>query len=177
MSGLLAPPVSVPPPLYTGSFYAVEAAGGVTRLDGRNSGGLDVGLRASSVLQMADVAARYELAMLPDAELHGLAVSAQFHPFFMFMLGSDRLWTTLASIYLRLGLGGAYVTGGSGFAGIWDWGAGLDTPLTDPDAGHSLWLGFEYRRTSLLDPPGDAAVGDDPVQSFVFRAGWRFNAL
>ena len=177
MAGLWGPPISVPPPLYTGSFYALETGGSLSRAHGQSAGGLDLGLRASSVLHMADVAVRYEFTNLPDSAFHGLAASAQLHPFFMFMLGSDRLWTTLASVYLRLGLGAAYLTGGTGFGGLWDWGAGLDTPVTDPDAGQSLWLGFEYRRTSLLDPPGGDPLGDSVLQSFILRAGWRFNAL
>jgi hypothetical protein len=170
LSALLAPPVTVPPPRYTGSFYALEAAGGLGRSDARNGLSVDLGVRASSVLQMADIAARYELLRVDDASLHAGVVSAQFHPFFMFMLGADRLWTTLASVYLRLGLGGGHATH-AGFTGLWDWGAGLDTPITEPDAGSSLWLGFEYRRTSFLDTSGD------PLQSFLLRAGWRFNAL
>jgi len=90
------------------------------------------------------------------------------------MLGSDRLFTTLASVYVRLGLGGGWLTGGSGGAALWDWGAGLDTPLTEPDAGHSLWLGFEYRRTSTLDDP---TLGDPPLQTLVLRLGYRFNVF
>jgi hypothetical protein len=169
-----APAVEVPPPRYTGAFYAIEAAGGLVRFEGDNAPGVDVGVRASSVLQMADLAARYELSTAADEAQHRLMASAQLHPFFVFMLGSDRLFTTLASVYLRLGLGGGWLTGGAGGAVLWDWGAGLDTPLTEPDAGQSLWLGFEYRRTSTLD---DETFGAPPLQTFVLRLGYRFNAF
>lgn len=136
--------------------------------------GLDLGLRASSVLQVADLAARYELSTAGDAQQHRVMASAQLHPFFMFMLGSSRVWLTLASVYVRLGLGGGYLTQGPGATGLWDWGAGLDTPVTEPDAGRSLWLGFEYRRTSGLDSD---PFGDTPLQTFLLRIGWRFNEI
>jgi hypothetical protein len=139
-----------------------------------NAAAAELGVRASSVLQMADLAARYELSTVADASQHRLMASAQLHPFFIFMLGPDRLFTTLASVYLRLGLGGGWLSGGPGAAAFWDWGAGVDTPLTEPDAGDSLWLGFEYRRTSTLD---DDALGDPPLQTFVLRLGYRFNAF
>jgi hypothetical protein len=169
-----APAVEVPPPRYTGAFYAVEAAGGLARLEEDHAPAFDIGLRASSVLQMADVAARYELSTVADEAQHRLMFSAQLHPFFIFLLGSDRLFTTLASVYVRLGLGGGWLSGGPGGAVLWDWGAGLDTPLTEPDAGSSLWLGAEYRRTSTLD---DESIGAPPLQSFVLRLGYRFNVF
>ncbi len=179
---LAAPPsapgtaAALPPPLFTGAFYGVEASGGLAFADGEIGPSATMGVRAASVLQAADLAARYSLLKPGEATGHAVMVSAQLHPFFMFMLGSDRLWTTLASTYVRLGLGGAYITGGAddGLAGLWDWGAGLDAPLTDPDAGQSLWLGFEYRRLSALD---GAPLGRRPVQSIELRLGWRFNAI
>jgi hypothetical protein len=93
------------------------------------------------------------------------------------MLTGEGLWQSLAAVYVRLGLGAGIEqrsAGGSSALMLWDWGAGFDLPVTDPDAGRSLWLGLEYLRTSALE---DAPVNRPVLQDVLLRVGWRINVL
>lgn len=174
-----APPAPTPPPRYSGAFIGVEAGSGLAfSTDGREEAGFSarLALRASTVLQLADVNLGFDHERFEGPVAYRLSLATQLHPMFLFMLGNDRLWMSLASIYLRLGLGASFLRGRGvdDWGGSWDWGVGLDVPLFDPDAGQSLWLGAEYRRTSLLDPPPGHA---EPGQTTSLRLGWRVNAL
>jgi hypothetical protein len=95
------------------------------------------------------------------------------HPLFFFLLTSDGPSATLASLYVRLGFDPMLAKAGGGFEGAiaWDWGVGLDVPLTDRDAEHSLWLGAEYVRTAAL---GDGPIEGMALHDVCLRIGYRF---
>lgn len=141
--GLLA--LAAPkPPLYTGAYLGVLAGGGLAIAEGEAGVGAVAGVRASTVLHLADVEARYQLA----SETHQGLVSVHLHPLFLFLLANSRLGATLGSLSLELGGGPA--SGPGGFGLVWVWGGGVQVPLTEPDEGQSLWLGGAVTRTSNL---------------------------
>ena len=135
-------------PLYTGAYLGVFAGGGLAIAEGLVGSGATVGARASTVLHLADVEARYQLAAGPTATTHQGLVSVHLHPLFLFLLANNRLGATLGSLSLELGGGPA--SGPGGFGLVWVWGGGVQVPLTEPDAGQSLWLGGVVTRTSDL---------------------------
>jgi hypothetical protein len=164
----------LPPPRFSGSYWGVEAGAGWTASSGLNA---RAGVRAASLLQIADAALQYAASSGRDGQLHRGTLSAQVHPFFFFMLTGEGLWQALAGIYVRTGVGvGGYATAGRPLeaVGTLDWGVGLDAPLTPPDAGRSVWLGLEYLRTSAL---GDAQPWETPIQDLTLRVSWRVNVL
>lgn len=131
--------------MYTGAYLGLLAGGGFALHDGDVAPGAVVGARASTVLHLADVEARYQMAA---AEHHGV-VSVHLHPLFLFLLANNRLGATLGSLSLELGGGPAWSDAG-GFGLAWVWGGGVQVPLTEPDAGQSWWLGGALTRTSDL---------------------------
>jgi len=162
------------PPRFSGSYWGVEAGGGFSPGGGVNA---RAGLRAASLLQIADAALHYAATRANDAELHRAALSAQVHPFFFFMLTGQGVWQAIAGLYVRGGLGvGGFAAAGERLepVGTVDWGVGFDVPLTPPDAGRSVWLGFEYLRVSAL---GKSAPWETPIQDLTVRVGWRVNVL
>lgn len=164
----------LPPPRFSGSYWGLEAGAGWTASSGLNA---RAGVRAASLLQIADAALQYAASSAPEGQLHRGTLSAQVHPFFFFMLTGEGLWQALAGLYVRAGLGvGGYSGEGRPLqaVGTLDWGVGLDVPLTPPDAGRSVWLGLEYLRTSAL---GDAQPWETPIQDLTLRVSWRVNVL
>lgn len=176
----LAAPPAEPEPAgepYTGAFRAVQLGAGPVIADGVGLG-FSVGVRASSVIHLADLELEYRLTSLPDEGLtqHQLALAGQLHPLFLFLLTNNRWGATLASLFVRLAIGPTYTSVGhrEEFEVAWDWGVGLDVPLTSPDDGTSFWLGGLFTRSCV--------IGEDPFEqgtsSFVLlRLGYRLNGL
>jgi hypothetical protein len=168
---------TLPPPRYTGAYWGLEAGAGLARAPDDDSLHLRLGARFSSLLQVGDLAVQYGLSGVDGGQLHRATVSGQLHPFFFFMLTGEGLWQSLAAVYVRLGLGAGVEQRADGDATalmLWDWGAGFDLPVTEPDDGRSLWLGLEYLRTSGLD---EDPVNRPVLQDVLLRVGWRINVL
>ncbi|MEZ4474307.1 MAG: hypothetical protein R3F60_26680 [bacterium] len=158
-------------PLYTGAFRGLlVGVGGVVETTGF---AFALGGRASSVLHLADVEARYQLSEVQAGRAHQAYVTAHLHPLFLFLLANNRLGWALGSLSLRLGGGPAWrADEGTGL--VWEWGGGFDVPLTAPDAGQSLWLGAALTRTSDL---AYRVLDEEVATHLLLRLEYRLNDL
>lgn len=176
---LAAPPQDADgePTPYTGAFRGVQLGAGPVVADAPGIG-FSLGVRASSVIHLADIELEYRLASPSgvDATQHQVVLAGQLHPLLLFLLTNNRWGATLASVFVRVGVGPTLTTTGRSqrFGVSWDWGVGFDVPLTSPDAGSSFWLGALYDRS--------CAIGEDPfeqgtVSYVLLRVGYRLNGL
>ncbi|MCB9548993.1 MAG: hypothetical protein H6706_24590 [Myxococcales bacterium] len=167
----LAQPAQPRNPLYTGAFRGLLVGGGAVA----EGPGLafTLGARASSVLHLADVEARYQLSDVEAGTTHQGYVTAHLHPLFLFLLANNRLGWALGSLSLRLGGGPAY-RAGEGTGLVWEWGGGFDVPLTAPDAGRSFWLGASVTRTSDL---AYEVLDGEVATHLLLRLEYRLNDL
>lgn len=177
-AGAPAEPHDLDPLVYSGAFRSLEAGAGPSWLAGELGGAAFAAARVSAVLHLADVEVAYHVAHVPeaDATLHRLGVGVNLHPLFLFLLTGDALGATLASLHVRFGLAPSLAAAGGDFeAGVaWDWGVGMDLPLTALDAAESFWLGAQYVRVSALD---DGPFEDEVAQSVYLRVAYRVHGL
>lgn len=140
-------------------------------------------LRGSSTPTTTGLGGPVELEVTTD----GVSASIAIHPLFIAM-PIDPFWgVVFASLHI---LGGASLEHAT-FAGpagafeqdwtiAWHLGGGLDIPLTDQNAGSSLWVGGQYRfNTYTTDVPALEAVEEDFYQQhfFLVSLSYRINGL
>lgn len=176
---LRLPPVRLEPPRYSGAFRGLVLGGGPAFLDGAHGVAASLSARLSTVLHLADLELGYHLLHVPegDATAHRLALSAQLHPLFPFLLLDGGLNAVLASLYVRLGIGPSLTRAADGDYGVgatWDWGVGVDAPIAGLEAGASFWLGALYLRSAALD---EGPLADETVQQVHLRVGYRLHGF
>lgn len=185
---------------FNGTFSALEARYGFTQVGGNDYGGysLDVGARMSFPMYVGDLrlSYRYDDLSHPSGakdlgalSSHSVITSFALHPLYLVLLGNDWLSYTIASLYADVGLGmhlswrepsgsGAAAGGDTfdpGFA--WHWGAGLDVPLWDADAGQAPWLNLSYRNQRADFDLNDQQEISLSTHTFFVGLSWRFNRL
>ncbi len=183
-------------PFYTGAFLAAGAFAGPSLLGGDaldSATALTAGawLQASSPTQVldgrftwygtsADLTAQGDPLQLRQDTF---ALTAGGHPFFLTHLENNRLFYTLAGAYLLFGVD---LTRSSASTptrdhAAWDLGvllgAGLDTPLDDPDDGGALWLGLQYVYNPWDLDLGGGQTLDVGQHLLVLQLGYRRNGL
>ena len=108
-------------------------------------------------------------------------VHGAFHPIYIALLLSDWLGYTLAGWYIEAGVGVHHTVIPDGdrsdIGARFSLGTGVDTPLSDPDAGFSVWFNLVYRYNWT-----DFDFGDGNEVNLHHHAGWagfslRFNGL
>jgi hypothetical protein len=138
----------------------------------------------ASILSLADVqisfvGSRYRAELEQgsfDVTRFSVGGEIHLHPLFLFTIRNTRVWYWLAGIYGSVGMDldiTQFEDEGTELDFGWHIGAGMDVPLTDPDAGSSLWLGLAYRLKFLeiLDPHGIAADFDEHM--LLLTIGYR----
>ena len=116
--------------------------------------------RVSQVLSLADFQLDYRFAQYDtdssgDAlgvSQHAFCFGAAFHPLFLLNVGSKRLAYFAASLYIRAGLGVSVTDVRLPARGVGDWeanftynfGTGLDFPVSDPNVPWNFWFGAHY---------------------------------
>ena len=128
-----------------------------------------------------------------DATLtrHNVHAALQVHPFFLGVLGGDRISYTIASWYLLVGFGVdvTQITPTSSapddavgtrlVAPGWRFGSGLDTPLDSPEDGGAFWLGFQYQLGLVRGVRSNEEIGRDRAleHMMLVRLTYRWNGL
>ena len=171
---------------YNGSFTALEAQlgrPGLLQDDAAPQGwALDVGVRAAFPMSLLDtrLGYRYDALSLKDGDLstHGLRLDLAVHPLYIFNLGSDWLSYAVGGLHLHAGLGPMLgrAPDSSVLAFSWQWGAGLDLPLWNADAGQAPWLNLIYRNLRA-DLDFDARPLDLSTHTLMVGLSWRTNGL
>ena len=179
---------------FNGSFVALGVRLGQTQAgtSGFDGDTLDVGGRFSFPMYVGDVRVAYRYDNLTntgagargDLNNHSLSASLALHPFYLFLLGSDWLSYTFASLYADVGLGvqrstlrqpGRAAEADLGL--VWHWGVGIDVPLWDPDVGFAPWLNIMYRNhRATHDRDGVPDIGM-PLHTVFLGLSWRVNTL
>lgn len=182
------------PDSFNGSFVDLGVRLGQTQAgtSGFDGDTLDLGGRFSFPMYVGDVRLAYRYDNLTntgagargDLNAHSMSASLALHPFYLFLLGSDWLSYTFASIYLDAGLGmqrstlrqtGRAAETDLGF--VWHWGVGIDVPLWDPDVGFAPWLNVLYRNhRATHDRDGVPDIGM-PLHTVFLGLSWRINTL
>lgn len=151
---------------WTGAFVGLGAFGGVAWL-GNSGMGDDLGwtagvlARMNLVLSLFDFQIDYRYSRFNTTwrdtpiglDHHAVGAALGVHPLFLLNLGGNRVSYALAAFYLQVGVTldvtGVTDTRQGKSASDVDWGLnvgfGGDFPVTDPDAGNSLWIGALYR--------------------------------
>jgi len=169
--GLCAP--EGPPRLYTGAYLGALAGAGVASDAGEVGWSGTVGVRASSVLHLADVEARYQVDGVATDRAHQGMLAMHLHPLFLFLLANNTLGATLGSLAVEVAAGPAWSErNGSGL--LWSWGGSFEVPLTPPDAGQSLWLGSSVTFSHDL---AYSALAGEVTNRLIFRLEYRHNGL
>ena len=185
---------------FNGVFYGIGAFAGPTLMMNdafEDTMGVVYGakFRISLVLQLVDLHLAYHhTAASPTAGEHtydvstdSLSTSFGIHPFFLVFFDRPPLRYLLGSIYI-LGGGGLELAefrwGTNSYEESWKigfhMGFGADYPITSPDAGYALWLGFQYRLNFV---PTEMPVIDAANESylrqhiFAFDLSLKFNGL
>jgi len=185
---------------YSGLFWGFAAVAGPTLIANdsfEDTTGLAYGarFRTSFVLQLLDLHLTYlhaESEPVSNGTSYSIAsdavsVSFAVHPFFLLMFNSP------PTNYL---FGSMYFMGGASFeftnysweddqleeAGeiAWHLGLGSDYPLTNPNVGHGLWLGVQWRVTFVpTELPLLDSIYEDSLRQHLFSASlsYRFNGL
>ena len=177
---------------FVGQFTGVDARLLLSNAEGTGleGWGVDAGVRFAFPIYLGDFRLSYRHDALgapgvPGGSLtsHSVGGNLAFHPLYLFLLGSDWLAYVAGSFYLDAGFGGQYVTrelgdeSESSPAFFWNWGAGVDVPLLDPDVGWAPWLNVSYRNHRGLAPgPGDALEWTS-THSLMLGIGFRVNRL
>lgn len=174
---------------FNGSFVEVSSRAALSRVTSSEYGGWswDVGLRQALVMHLLDTRIAYaEDRLSPRDEnasgefvLRTVGITTGFHPLYMALLLSDWFGYVIASWYIEVGLAGQHgVVDGDQDLGLrWSIGSGLDIPVTDPDAGWSIWLNGVYR---YVWSDFDFDAGGE--ENLYHHEGWaglsvRFNGL
>lgn len=185
---------------YSGLFWGFAAVAGPTLIANgsfEDTTGLAYGarFRTSFVLQLLDLHLTYlhaESTPLNEDTKYNIAsnaVSLSFaiHPFFLLMFTAPPTNYLFGSMYF---MGGAsfeftdYSWQGeqleeSGEIG-WHLGLGTDYPVTDPNRGHGLWFGVQWRVTFIpTELPLLDSIHEDVLRQHLFSASlsYRFNGL
>ncbi len=167
---------------YTGGHIGVGLIAGPhlladTSWDGGLGWMLGAHARVATVMQVIDFQLEYHFAVHQlrvegaevDMHRHSLSSSVNLHPFFLQVLGNNRFYYTLAGLYLQSGFSVEF-TGLQGrdlnldrddIAFGLHIGAGIDTPLDDPNVGGGgFWLGVNWRWKWVFMTPGLGAHDD-----------------
>lgn len=173
---------------FTGSFTDVSARFGFANLSDASAKNtsVDAGVRAAFPMYLLDtrLAYRFDSFSIDDGmRQHSLGLSTGLHPLYLLMLKNDWLGYFAASFYIDLGAGvksSTLTTAGESTRdrGVyWHWGLGIDVPLTNPDAGKSLWLNFLYRNMREDFDRADDTSLDLNRHMAIVGLSWRMNGL
>ncbi len=162
------------PILYTGAFRALQLDLGSTPPFAAEQTTLGLSARAATVLSLLDGELRYALRMADGRRVHRLGATAHLHPLALTALLNHQWGRWLSAASAHLGMGTALTEGeSSGAFGLWwSYGAALDIPLADPDAGSALWLGLVYENSGF-----SAAIEQSRVAAVSLRLGYRANGI
>lgn len=161
---------------------AGESPGPTLGLSARLAGYMSIlDLQLSVIGSMYD--ARSTAGEATDVKRLSLGLETHLHPMFMEVLRGTTLARTIGSLYVAIGadldltaLDGAGLDTTEARFG-WHIGGGFDVPLTDPDRGWSLWLGFAYRLKFLSVPTGVAGLQDFDEHTFLVSFAYRNNDI
>lgn len=184
------------PAPFNGSFTETSLRGGPWFAGPIDSpGGIaDIGFRHSFPMyvfphRLSFVHGRWSRDNREDTEdrfrFYQLHATVGLHPFYLALLSEGMVSHFLASLHLELGAGARWMISrptvdernhSLGVAG--SVGVGFDLPVTNPDAGNSLWFNFVARRTwttNRFDDVDDAARFHD--YSLLVGLSWRNNGM
>ena len=178
---------------YLGAFWGLQAHSGVLIPEGLSEGsepGVYYGVSARFALfatlvdlELKATAGHYTLAQPggdpAKIDRFSIGIENHAHPFLVLIIQKRPLQQWLAGLYLSMGLdldiahrqddGELFIYPG------FKMGLGSEYPLTDPDAGWSLWLGLSYHYKMTI---GEAPeLGDMNEHLVALTLGYRNNNI
>jgi len=192
---LLAATTPAPEPVrFTGATWAISAFGGPVilnddRVEGRLGFAAGLSGRYTWALFLADLELGYSVSRVAgtasgvafDLNRHGLSATFSLHPFFLRALGNRWIDYLQGAFHLDVGISlevsSVSLLGDRRSRGdpAWHWGAGLDFPVTDPNAGRSLWLGVRFRQIRVSSDIVRALTTDLGDYQILLSLAYRWN--
>ncbi|MDX9721666.1 MAG: hypothetical protein RBU37_13025 [Myxococcota bacterium] len=172
---------------WTGAYLGLALQGGPSwTQEGELGSCLVLSGRLSQVLNLFEVVLDYHFSHHDTKSRpllkHAVSASLALHPLFLANLGAEDHWYALASLYLQLG---ASYNLARNDPNSENWsqgpglvvGSGIDYPLSDVDAGASVWLGVAYRFSLLALERRLLRGGDAQEHSLGLVLSYRHNGL